>query len=398
MELPQQPALQPNERVASYRDPQLRVLFAVTLMAVLGVASIGPALPRLRDEFGVPVERIGLVVTMFTLPGVFLTPLLGIAADRFGRKPVLLPSLVLFGIAGAACSLAQSLTPLLVLRLLQGVGAAALASINLTLIGDLFQGRQRTAAMGYNASVLSVGTATYPLVGGGLAMIGWHWPFALPVLALPVAVLVATRLREPSIVQAQRLAAYLGGVWREIRKPSVLVLYASSCGIFILLYGAYLTFLPLFMADSFGSTPLVIGVIMTLQSAVNAITSSQLGRLSARIPEPRLLQIGLITFAAGLATIPFAPAAMALAIPAVVLGLAFATTIPVVMSLLAELAPDDQRAAFMSLNGTVLRLGQTLGPVIMAGLYAAGGFPAVYMAGAAFAVALAALTAAVLRS
>jgi len=228
-------------------------------------------------------------------------------------------------------------------------------------------------------------------------MIGWHWPFALPILALPVAVLVATRLHEPSVVRAQRLAAYLGGVWREVRQPPVLVLYASSCGIFILLYGAYVTFLPLYMADSFGSSPLVIGLIMTVLSVVNAITSSQLGRLAARIPEPRLLQIGFITFAFGLAAIPFAPVSAALVVPAILLGLAFATTIPVVMSLLAALAPDDRRAAFMSLNGTVLRLGQTLGPVIMTGVYAAGGFRAVYMAGAALAVALAALTAAVLR-
>jgi len=386
-----------HERVASYRDPQLRVLFAVTLMAVLGVASIGPALPKLRAELGVPVEQIGLVVTMFTLPGVFLTPLLGVAADRLGRKRVLVPSLVVFGIAGAACSLAQSLHPLLLLRLIQGVGGAALASINLTLIGDLFQGRQRTAAMGYNASVLSVGTATYPLIGGGLAMIGWHWPFALPILALPVAALVATRLQEPPVVRAQRLGTYLGGVWREVRRPPVLVLYTSSCGIFILLYGAYITFLPLYMADNFGSSPLSIGAIMTSLSAVNAITSSQLGKLSAWIAEERLLQIGFVTFAVGLAVIPFVPVAVALVVPAILLGFAFATTIPVVMSLVAALAPDSQRAAFMSLNGTVLRLGQTLGPVIMTGVYAAGGFRAVYAAGAALAVALAVLTAAVVR-
>jgi ACDE family multidrug resistance protein len=386
-----------HERIASYRDPELRVLFAVTLMAVLGVASIGPALPRLRAELGVPIERIGLVVTMFTLPGVILTPLLGIAADRMGRKRVLLPSLVLFGIAGTACSLAQNLVPLLGLRLLQGVGAAALASINLTLIGDLFQGRQRTTAMGYNASVLSIGTATYPLLGGGLAMIGWHWPFALPVMALPVAVLVATRLHEPPVVRAQGLGTYLSGVWRETRRPRVLVLYASSCGIFILLYGAYITFLPLFMADSFGSSPLAIGAVMTSLSVVNGIVSSQLGRLSARIPERTLLQIGFLAFALGLAVIPLAPVAAALAVPAVLLGFAFATTIPVVMSLLAALAPDEQRAAFMSLNGTVLRLGQTLGPLIMTAVYAAGGFGAVYAAGAMLAVALAALTAAVVK-
>ncbi len=386
-----------RERMASYRDPELRVLFAVTLMAVLGVASIGPALPQLRVELGVPVHQIGFVITMFTLPGVILTPLLGIAADRFGRKRVLVPSLVLFGIAGGACSLAQGLHPLLVLRLLQGVGAAALASINLTLIGDLFQGRQRITAMGYNASVLSIGTATYPLLGGGLAMIGWHWPFALPILALPVAALVATRLHEPPVVRKQLLGAYLGGVWREIRRPPVLVLYTCSCGIFVLLYGAYITFLPLYMADSFQSSPLIIGVIMTSLSAVNAVVSSQLGRLSARVPEPRLLQIGLLSFALGLAAIPFAPFTAALAIPAVLLGFAFATTIPVVMSLVAALAPDDQRAAFMSLNGTVLRLGQTLGPVIMTAVYAAGGFRLVYAVGAALATALAALAAAAVR-
>jgi MFS family permease len=385
------------ERIASYRDPQLRVLFAVTLMAVLGVASIGPALPSLRAELGVPIERVGLVITVFTLPGVLLTPLLGIAADRLGRKRVLVPSLVLFGLAGSTCALARSLEPLLALRLLQGVGAAALASINLTLIGDLFRGRQRTAAMGYNASVLSVGTATYPLVGGGLAMISWHWPFALPILALPVAVLVSVGLREPPVVPAQRLAAYLGGVWREIRRPPVLALYTASCGIFILLYGAYVTFLPLYMADRFDSSPLIIGVVMTSLSLVNALASSQLGRMSTRIPEPKMLRLGFLAFALGLATIPLAPVTAALVIPAGLLGFAFATTIPVVMSLVAALAPDDQRAAFMSLNGTVLRLGQTLGPLVMTAIYAAGGFRAVYAAGALLAVCLAGLMAAVVR-
>jgi ACDE family multidrug resistance protein len=383
--------------IASYRDPQLRIIFAITLMVVLGVASVGPALPRLRAELGVPMERIALVVTLFTLPGVFLTPLLGIAADRLGRKRILVPSLLLFGLAGAACALARSLQPLLALRLLQGIGAASLGALNVTLIGDLFKGRQRTAAMGYNASVLSVGTATYPLLGGGLAMISWHWPFALPILAVPVAALVAFRLREPEAAPPQRLGSYLGGVWREIRRPPVLALYGASCGIFILLYGAYITFLPLYMADTFGSSPLAIGMVMSSLSIVTALTSSQLGRLSARIREARLVTIGFVAFALGLAVIPLAPVTTALVVPAALLGFAFATTIPVVMSLLAGLAPDDQRAAFMSLNGTVLRLGQTVGPVMATAVYAAGGFAAVYLAGALFAVALAALMAVVVR-
>ncbi len=380
-----------EERIASYGDPQLRILFAVTLMAVLGVASIGPALPLLRDELGVPVERIGLVVTLFTLPGVVLTPLLGMVADRVGRKRVLVPSLVLFGLAGGSCALASSFEPLLWLRLLQGVGAAALGALNVTLIGDLFRGRQRTAAMGYNASVLSVGTASYPLIGGGLAVLGWSWPFALPILAVPVAVLVGLRLAEPEVERTPGLGDYLGGVWREIRRPAVLALFAASCGIFILLYGAYVTFLPLYMAERFGSSPLVIGAVMTSVSVVTAVSSSQLGRLSGRVREAWLIRFGFVAFAAGLGLVPLMPAPVTLVVPAALLGFAFATTIPVVMTLLSELAPDDRRGAFMSMNGTVLRLGQTLGPVAMTAVFTAGGYPAVYLSGAVLAIVLAAV-------
>ena len=61
----------------------------------------------------------------------------------------------------------------------QGIGASAIGSINVTLIGDLFAGRQRTTAMGFNASVLSIGTAAYPAVVGALALVAWSAPFAL---------------------------------------------------------------------------------------------------------------------------------------------------------------------------------------------------------------------------
>jgi MFS family permease len=137
---------------------------------------------------------------------------------------------------------------------------------------------------------------------------------------------------------------------------------------------------------------------MTSASIVTAVTSSQLGRLSGRIAERVLVRIGFVAFAAGLGLIPVAPAPLALVVQAALLGFAFATTIPVVMTLLAGLAPDDRRAAFMSLNGTVLRLGQTIGPVAMTAMFAAGGFGAVYGSGAVIALGLAALMTVATRS
>ena len=154
-----------DERVASYRNPELQAIFGVTLMAVLGVSSIAPALPRIAETLGISAGQVGLLVTAFTLPGVILTTVAGVLADRYGRLRVLLPGLILFSIAGTGCVFATSFSVLIALRVVQGIGASAIGSINVTLIGDLFVDRQRTTAMGLNASVLSIGTAAYPAVG-----------------------------------------------------------------------------------------------------------------------------------------------------------------------------------------------------------------------------------------
>jgi MFS family permease len=386
-----------DERVASYRSPELQAIFGVTLIAVLGVASIAPALPRIAVTLSVSPGKIALLVTAFTFPGVILTTFAGILADRFGRLRVLLPGLVLFAIAGTACLFADSLSVLITLRVLQGIGAAPIGSINVTLIGDLFAGRQRTAAMGLNASVLSVGTAAYPAIGGALAMVAWAAPFALALLALPVAMLAARRLHAAPRGHKAEFDVYFSGLWKIVRRRDVLALFFASTAIFILLYGAYVTFLPFLMAGRFGSTPLHIGILMAWLSVSTAVTASNLGRLAGWMGEPRLMRVGFVVFAIGLAVIPLASSVWVLALPAVLLGYSFATTIPVVQVMLAAVAPADRRGAVMSLNGTVLRLGQTLGPAVMAGVHHVAGIDAVFYSGAVFALMLAGLMTSAVR-
>jgi ACDE family multidrug resistance protein len=120
-----------------YKDYNLHIVFAVTLMAVLGTSSVTPAFPEVAQEFGITRGQVGLLITVFTLPGVLLTPVLGALSDRFGRRKILIPSLMLFGIAGGACAFAPDFDLLLAFRALQGVGAASLGAMNVTLIGDL---------------------------------------------------------------------------------------------------------------------------------------------------------------------------------------------------------------------------------------------------------------------
>src|SRR5690625_2022863 len=152
----------------------------------MGVSSIAPALPSIARTFSVTNDQIGLLITFYTLPGIILTPILGVIADRYGRKRVWIPSLFFFGIAGTACAFATSFEQLLFLRALQGMGSASLGELNLTLIGDLYSGYDRATAMGYNGSVLSVGAAAYPASGGSNAIMGWFYLFCLALQANPI--------------------------------------------------------------------------------------------------------------------------------------------------------------------------------------------------------------------
>lgn len=350
------------------RNRNLHIIFGVTLMAVLGVSSITPAFPVMSKALHINPGQIGLLITVFTLPGIFLTPFLGMLADRYGRKKILIPSLILFAVAGASCAFLQTFNGLLIARFFQGVGATSLGALNVTLIGDLFRGRQRAAAMGYNASVLSVGTASYPTIGGSLALFGWHYPFLLPLFALPIAFVVLFFLETRTIEKTSTLKNYLLMALKAMSQRQVISLYLASLMTFIILYGAYLTYFPLLLNLKFQANSFVIGIIMSSMSATTALTSWQLGRLTRMFSEKSLIKVSYILYTLSLLIIPQVTHEYLFLLATILFGMAQGINIPSIQTLLAGLAPEEYRAIFMSVNGMVLRLGQTIGP-LLAGLF-----------------------------
>ncbi len=368
-----------------YHDPNLWVIFGVTLMAVLGVSSVTPAFPRIAHELKVTPQQVGHLVTYFTLPGAVLSPVLGMLADRWGRKRMLVPSLFLFGLAGGACALVRNFRLLTVLRFFQGVGASSLGVISIVVIGDLYKEPLRAKVMGYNASVLSIGTAAYPAIGGALATMSWSYPFALPLLALPVSFLAIKKLNSPEPHIKETPKEYIRRSWRDVCNWRVLGLLGAIFITFTTLYGTYLTYLPFFMEGGFGASPFVIGLFMSGMSLVTALTSFQLGRLAQVVRPPILVGVAGLVYAASLIGILRAPTLGWLAIPALGFGVAQGLNIPTLQTLLLDMAPPEHRAAFLSLNGMALRFGQTVGPLLMGWMLGVGGIGAVFYGGAALA-------------
>ena len=368
------------------RDSNLHIIFMVTLLAVMGVSSITPAFPKIIQFFQITSKQVGWLIVMFTLPGIALTPIMGVLADRFGRKTILVPSLFVFGLAGFACTFMRTFEYLLILRFFQGIGAATLGSLNITIIGDLYTDQRRSAAMGYNASVLSIGTAAYPAIGGGLAMFGWFYPFVLPLLAIPAGFIVLWGLNNPEPRREQDLKEYIRSAWNNINRKSVWGLLISNIVVFIILYGAFLTYFPLLLEENLEANALYIGLSMSAMSVSTAIVSSMLGRLRKKFSGRLLLYVSFILYGAVLALMPLIHHWGLVAVAVILFGVAHGINIPNIQTMLVGFAPIKERAAFMSVNSMVLRVGQTAGPLVIGLFFSLGGFQMAFWSGSLMAL------------
>lgn len=369
-----------------FENKNLYIIFGVTLVAVMGVASITPAFPSIINYFQITTQQVGWLIASFTLPGIFLTPVTGVLADRIGRKLILVPSLFVFGLAGFACVFTHDFDTLLVLRFIQGIGASSLATINITLIGDIFTGEKRVAAMGFNASVLSIGTATYPAIGGLLTVLGWPYVFVLPLLAIPLGIWVIYGLKNPEPKNRMGLKEYFGNVWKSVNKPIVWGLFISNILVFVILYGSYLTYFPIMLEERFGANSVIIGAAMSVMSLITAFVSSQLPRVNRLLKERSQLLVAATLYFTSLLVVSVAFGWGMVVLALILFGAGHGIIIPSIQNMLVSMASIQERAAFMSLNSMVLRVGQTIGPLVVGLFYALGGLTASFLGGAGAAV------------
>lgn len=341
----------------------LYVILASSLMGVMGVSLISPVLPDLRAVFGVSDAQVGLVVTAYTLPGIVLTPFIGLIADRVGRRRVMVPLLFVFGVAGAGISFADTFAQVLGLRFLQGVGASALVSLAVTLIGDFYDGAQRNAVMGLNGSVIGTGAAVYPLVGGFLAAFRWNAPFLFFGVGVLVGLVAVVTLREPDGVETTEVGAYLRGLHEATVRPEALAVFAAIFFAFFVYYGAVLTVLPLLLSDEFGLGAGQIGPVLSMVALASATVSSQYGRVSRWRSAPELVALGFLAYGASLLGVWLAPSPLLVGAALLAFGVGFGVVMPSVDTAVVTLVSGDLRAGVMGIRTSMLRLGQTLGPV-----------------------------------
>ena len=190
---------------------------------------------------------------------------------------------------------------------------------------------------------------------------------------------------------------YFGSVWEHVKDRRVAGLFAGSLVTFVILFGSLITYLPILMNEFFRASPFVIGVVVASSSLTTALISTQMGRLSSRYSEEGLIRFSFLLFAVALCAVPLAPNVWVLLVPTVIFGVAQSLNLPNSFSLLTAASPKENRGAFLSLNSTLLRLGQTVGPLFMSVTAAGFGLGGAYFVSAALAVAMSLLALVLIR-
>jgi EmrB/QacA subfamily drug resistance transporter len=184
---------------ATIEDPRRRraILIAVciALMAVIAsVSGLNVAQPELAVEFGASQSTVLWIINVYAISLAALLLPLGAIGDRWGRKPVLLTGLVVFGVASAAAGLAGSTEVMLAARLLSGVGAAMIMPVTLAVITSTFPDQERSKAIGVWSGVAGGGGILGMFLSAILVDLAtWRWLFVLPVVLVLAAALMALR-------------------------------------------------------------------------------------------------------------------------------------------------------------------------------------------------------------
>jgi MFS family permease len=364
-------------------DRNFQLLLVSNVPAVIGTALLSPVLDSLVEPFGTTPTDIGLLVSVFTAPGILIVPVAGVLADRYGRKPVLVAALVLFGLAGTAIAFTTDFRVALGLRLLQGVGFAGIVPTLITSIGDIYTGSREATAQGLRFTVSGLSQAAFPLLAGVLVATAWQYPFALFAVALPAAAAVAVRFEEPTVDETgeDRATAdggsppsggsYLRALAGLVRRPRVLALVVGRT-LPVVVWIGFLTYNSIIVGTLMGGTPAQAGLLTAIGSVAFAGAASQAGRVTAFFDSrfyPLVAANCCLTV--GLAAVLFAPAIPVAAAGILVTGVGFGLTLSLYRSIVTGLASQSLRAGLVSVAEAGGRVTATATPVAMGAAVAA---------------------------
>ncbi|MHB1132782.1 MAG: MFS transporter [Chloroflexota bacterium] len=382
---------------ASSSSCNLAVIWLAQAMIMVAFSFFFPFIPLYVQTLGVTgaaeaAQWAGLISAASSVSMAVTQPIWGNLADRWGRKPMVVRSMLAGGLLTGLMGLATSPDQLLGLRFVQGAFTGTIAASN-ALVASCTPRHRLGYVLGLMQVAVFFGTSIGPLIGGLVGdYFGYRTSFyAAGVMMTAAGLLVLGLVREdftPPAASAQRI-----GVWRESRKLLATAAFPIVIGVvFMIQLGAVVVspVLSLYIAELSGGTNVATaaGLVMGLTGAMSAVSALAIGRLSDRVGPKVILPVCLVG-----AAVTYVPQALVQDVGQLLalrlfLGVFLGGLMPSANLLLARTAPSEHRGAAFGLSATASSLANFVGPLSGATVAANFGFRAVFLGtGVLFALA-----------
>lgn len=365
------------------RTLTLVALSGVPFVMVLGNSMLIPVLPDIKESLNLSQFKVSLLITLFSIPAGITIPFAGFLSDRIGRKKIIAPALLLYGLGGITAGLAaasfKDLAYLIILggRILQGIGAAGTAPIAMALAGDLFTGKERSTALGILESANGLGKVVSPILGSLLGLIAWYAVFFFfPLVVIPVVLGLWFLIKEPQANrQAQSINQYFHSIARVFEKKSAMLLtsFLSGSMVLLILFGV-LFFLSEHLETAFNLNGVRKGTALAIPVLFMCTASYITGRIIKRrtFLMKWLVVAGTALIGGALALTGFYQTTYLFFAAISLAGIGTGITLPCLNTIITSAVALERRGLVTSLYGSVRFWGVAAGPPLFGVLMGQG--------------------------
>jgi MFS transporter, DHA2 family, multidrug resistance protein len=185
-----------------------------TFMEVLDTTVVNVSLPHIAGDMSASIDEATWVLTSYLVANAIILPITGWLSSRFGRKNLLMMSVVGFTVSSFMCGLAPNLPMLVIFRILQGASGGCLQPLSQSVLLEAFPPDQRGKAMGFWGLGIVVAPVMGPVLGGWLTdNYSWRWVFYINI-PVGIASLMMTRafVFDPSYLKRVKAGVDTWGI------------------------------------------------------------------------------------------------------------------------------------------------------------------------------------------
>jgi DHA1 family tetracycline resistance protein-like MFS transporter len=364
--------------MAAKRNSALIFIFITLLIDITGIGIIVPVIPRLiQDLTGEGLSKAALyggwLMFIYSIMQFVFSPILGGLSDQYGRRPILLGSLVGFGLDYIFTAFASSIGWLFVARIIAGIFGASFTTAG-AYIADVSPPEKRAQNFGLIGAAFGLGFILGPMIGGLLGQYGARVPFFVSAgLSLLNCVygyfVLPESLKPENRRQFDWKRANPVGALRHLRKyPVILGLVIPLALIYIAGYSTQSTW-TYFTMEKFGWNEKWVGYSLAFVGLMAAIVQGGLTRtLIPKLGNTKSIYWGLSLYALSFLLYAFANQGwmmFAITITASLGGIAT----PALQAIMANQVPANEQGELRGALTSLMSLTAVIGPVIMTSLF-----------------------------